>query len=140
MFEDNSKIEAIKPQDVLDAGIEQLDSRFDNMDPNSCEKHIKNMKAERDVLKPFIETSQLNKWSVAALDLAKDDYRKELDAETDNGVEMGFAASKLKEIEKRIAEGVQEDAQTSLQSKTRPRRKAKLDGTVAKFRSSQRQR
>jgi nuclear pore complex protein Nup133 len=120
----------------VDAGTDQLDHRFENIDASIRERLMKNMQAERDALRPYLDTSQLEKWCRAALDLARDDFRREVDAETDEGQSMRLAALKLQEIEEGIAQREQDTARAALQSKPRPKRKAKLDGSLTRFKAS----
>lgn len=96
IFEKDSSIEPIKPSDVVGAGTEELDHRLESMDDSTKEKLMRGMQAEDNALKPYLESSQLEKWQQTALDLAKEDNMQEVDAETDDGQRMGLRRSSLK--------------------------------------------
>lgn len=136
IFEKDSSIEPIKPSDVVGAGTEELDHRLESMDDSTKEKLMRGMQAEDNALKPYLESSQLEKWQQTALDLAKEDNMQEVDAETDDGQRMRVAKIKLEDIEAVIAGTERKAAKAALQSKGQPKRKSRLDDSVKKFRGS----
>jgi nuclear pore complex protein Nup133 len=127
LFEKNSKVKPISPQDVLGACTDELDHRFTRLDASIRERIMKDMQDEDDAMKPYIGTCRLNKWYQGALDLAKQDFAQEINDETNDGERMRQIAQKLQEVESGIAESEREKAESLLHSKPRYKPKAKAD-------------
>lgn len=131
--EDKSKntppITIFQPEEVLGAGTDELDHRFDEMGADVKQKHMKCMQLEDNALQPYLEKAQLGKWARAVLDLAKEDFMRGVDSDTDDGERKRLGALKLREIEERIAESsVEKSLPLKLHSKK----------SVAKFSHSRR--
>jgi len=139
IFEKDSNVKPITPQDVLGAGTEELDHRFKRLDTSIRERIMKDMQVEDNSLKPYIEKCRLDKWHQGTLDLATSDFRDEVAEETADGEQMRQAARKLSELEKGITKDEKSKAESLLQSKPRykPKPKSKLDSHKGStFRSS----
>lgn len=128
MFEKDSYITPISPRDVLGAGTETLELRFTGLDEHIRDTIMRDMQAEDDALLPLIEQNRLDKWHHSVLELAKADFAKEVDEETDGGKLMQEAEEMLEETEKRIKSNETGRAETLLHSKPRYKPKAKLNG------------
>ena len=127
----------MSPQDVVGACTDELDHRFLGLDASMREEIMRDMQAEDDRLKPYIQRCRLDKWYQAALDLAREDFTREVESETDQGKKLLSAAQKLREIERGIAENEKMKAESQLYAK--PRHKLKpLEGRTGKLRSSMR--
>jgi len=107
-------VKQFNPREILGAGSDELDHRFENIDQSGRDNLMRDMKAEDDTLMSFIEHSQLDHWYQAALDLAKQDFTEEVNKETDNGESMREVASRLEEIEKSIKAKARGDADAFL--------------------------
>lgn len=136
LFDKNSTVRPISPHDVLGACRDELDHRFTRLDASIREMIMKAMQVEDEKLKPYIEKARLDKWYESILDLAKEDSEKELTEETNSGASMKDVENQLAEVERGIAEGERRKAESLLHSKPRYKPKAKMNGSVAKFRSS----
>lgn len=143
MFEKNSTIKSMSPQDVLGACTDELDHRFNGLDANMRDDLMKDMQVEDDRLKPFIKKCRLEKWYQGALDLAKQDFAAEVDDQTDDGKRMARAAERLREIEKGIADKEKSKADSLLHRPSPVKPIARLEGGAPvgrRLRSSTRQR
>ena len=98
---------------------------------------MRDMQAEDDRLKPYIQRCRLDKWYQAALDLAKEDFTREIENETDQGQKLLSAAQKLREIERGIAENEKRKAESQLHSKARYKTRP-FEGKAGKFQRSKR--
>jgi len=136
LFDKNSTVRPISPHDVLGACTDELDHRFTRLDASIREMIMKAMQVEDEALKPYIQKARLDKWYESILDLAKEDSEKELTEETNSGASMKNVENQLAEVERSIAEGERRKAEGLLHSKPRYKSKAKMNGSVAKFRSS----
>jgi nuclear pore complex protein Nup133 len=134
LFDEKSAVKPISPQDVLGAGTEALGHRFTGLDASIRERIMKDMQAEDEKLKPFIESSRLDKWYQTALVQAKQDYAEEINEENDDGRKMKEADEALDEVERGIKESERQKAENLLHSK--PRHKPKMNGSVGSFRRS----
>lgn len=138
MFEKNSSIKPMSPQDVLGACTDELDHRFNGLDVNMREELMKDMQVEDDRLKPFIQRCRLEKWYQGALDLAKQDFTAATDDQTDDGKRMSRAAEKLREIERSIAETERSKAESELHQPSPVKAKSRIEGAASRLRSSTR--
>ncbi len=136
LFDKNSTVKAFSPHDVLGACRDELDHRFTRLDASIREIIMKAMQVEDEVLKPYIEKARLDKWYESILDLAKEDIEKELTEETNRGASMKDVENQLAEVERGIAESERRKAESLLHSKPRYKPKAKMNGSVTRFRSS----
>ena len=127
----------MSPQDVVGACTDELDHRFLGLDASMREEIMRDMQAEDDRLKPYIQRCRLDKWYQAALDLAKEDFTREIENETDQGQKLLSAAQKLREIERGIAENEKRKAESQLHSKARYKIRP-LEGKAGKFQRSKR--
>lgn len=116
IFENNSPVKHINPQQILGSCSDELDHRFKGMDASQRETLVKDMQAEDDALVPFIEHSQLDRWYQAAMDLAKQDFTDEVNQETNEGDSMKLVALQLAEIEKDLRAKSREEAEELLHS------------------------
>ena len=135
LFEKNSKLKPISPQDILGACTDELDHRFKGLETGMRDRIMKDMQDEDDALKPYIDACRLSKWYQSALDLAKQDFADELNEETNDGERMRQIAQKLLDIEKGIKDSEQEKAEGLLHSKPRYKPKAKAS-RIGNFRAS----
>jgi nuclear pore complex protein Nup133 len=138
MFEKNSIVKPMSPQDVLGACTNELDHRFNGLDVNMRDEIMKDMQVEDDRLSPYIQKCRLDKWYQGALDLAKLDYTEEVDDETEEGEKMLNAAQTLREIEKGIAERERGTAESLLRQKPRFTPQPRLEVGASRFGSSPR--
>ncbi|KAH8821044.1 Non-repetitive/WGA-negative nucleoporin C-terminal-domain-containing protein [Xylogone sp. PMI_703] len=138
LFEKDTYVNPSSPQEVLGAGVTELDHRFHGLDASIRDSIMKDMQSEDDALKPFIETSRLEKWYHGTLDLAKQDFTEEVTEETDNGEKMRRMADQLKEIEASISEKEQQTASAILHSKPRFKMSVKTDYALGSSRHSSR--
>jgi nuclear pore complex protein Nup133 len=138
MFEENSPIKPMGPQDVLGACTDDLDHRFNGLDVSMREELMKDMQVEADRLKPSIQKCRLEKWYQGALVLAKQDYTAAVDDQTDDGKRMASAAERLREIEKGIAESVRSKAETELHRPSPVKAKSRVESASSRLRSSTR--
>jgi nuclear pore complex protein Nup133 len=113
----------LSPQEVLGACTDELDSRFHRGDASIRERIMGDMQSEDDLLKPYIDTCRLEKWHQGALDLARQDFREEVEQETNEGSDMKMAAAALEHMEKSIADNERERAEGLLLSRPRVRAK-----------------
>jgi nuclear pore complex protein Nup133 len=127
----------MSPQDVVGACTDELDHRFLRLDASMREEIMRDMQVEDDRLKPYIQRCRLDKWYQAALDLAKEDFTREIENETDQGQKLLSAAQKLREIERGIAENEKRNAESQLHSKARYKTRP-LEGKAGKFQRSKR--
>ena len=116
IFENNSPVKHISPQQILGALSGELDHRFKSMDASQRETLVKDMQAEDDALIPYLEHSQLDHWYQAAMDLAKQDFTDEVNQETNDGNNMKLVALQLSEIEKDLRNKSREEAEELLHS------------------------
>lgn len=135
LFDKKSDIKPMSPEDVLGAGVEELDSRFSESDDSIREEIVQDMLVEDATLRPLIEKCRLDKWYQTTLSQAKDDHDAELNEETDDGSKMNEIAAKLADLEEGIAESEMKKAETLLHSKPKIKPKPKTNG-VGNFRSS----
>ncbi|RFU29686.1 hypothetical protein B7463_g6664, partial [Scytalidium lignicola] len=138
LFEKDPYVNPLSPEEVIGAGVTELDHRFNGLDASIRESIMKDMQSEDDALKPFIETCRLEKWYHGAMDLAKQDFTEEVTDETNDGEMMRRVAEQLKEIESSISEKEQQAASSLLYSKPRYKMNAKSDYTLGSSRSSRR--
>lgn len=125
----------MSPEDVLGAGVDELDSRFAESDASIREQIMQDMFVEDATLRPLIEKCRLDQWYQSALSQAKDDHDAELNEETDDGSRMNQIATKLADLEEGIAESEMKKAESLLHSKPKFKPKPKVNG-VGNFRSS----
>jgi nuclear pore complex protein Nup133 len=138
LFERDSGVKPISPENVLGAYTEELNHRFTGLDVSIQESIKKDMQAEDEALSRYIETCQLEKWYQAALDLAKRDIMEEVHEETEDGEKMQRVAANLVEIESQINQNERDKAESLLHSKLRYKPKSKLDRSLSHFRASNR--
>ncbi|KAH8596344.1 Non-repetitive/WGA-negative nucleoporin C-terminal-domain-containing protein [Bisporella sp. PMI_857] len=131
LFEKDSPVKQLSPQDILGAGTRELDHRFDRLDVSIRETIMKDMQAEDSALSLFIEQSQLDNWYKAAMDLAKSDFEGEVHLETNEGDSMRYAASLLQEKEQSIKGQAKLDAEKVFNSK-KSKVQEKLEGKFLK--------
>lgn len=135
LFDKRSDIKPMSPEDVLGAGVEELDSRFSESDASIREQVMQDMLVEDAALRPLIEKCRLDQWYQSALSQAKDDHDAELNEETDDGSRMNRIATKLADLEEGIAESEMKKAESLLHSKPKFKPKPKVNG-IGNFRSS----
>lgn len=135
LFDVPSNIRPFSPEDVLGAGTDELDHRFRGLDASIRETIMNDMQVEDDLLKPFIQTSRLNKWYQGTLDLARQDYEEEMAEETSAGMRTKQAEEQLAQIEQAVAEKEREGASKRLHSKSKFKPMARLNGST-NFRAS----
>ncbi|KAM3072879.1 hypothetical protein ACMFMF_007207 [Clarireedia jacksonii] len=131
IFDKDSTMSPLSPQEVLGACTDELDHRFHRLDASIRERIMGDMQSEDDLLKPYIDTCRLEKWHQGALDLARQDFREEVEQKTNEGGDAKKAAEMLEDIEKRIANDERERAEGLLLLKPRVRAKRpglKLEG------------
>ena len=133
LFDKDSNIKPMSPEEVVGAGTEYLGQRFARLDASIKETIMRDMQVEDAALKPFIETCRLDKWFQSALELSKEDFKKELDEQTDDGEKMRQAEQMLAGIEARIKENELRKADSLLHSQPRHKPRAKINGN---FKSS----
>lgn len=97
---------------------------------------MKDMKAEDEALKKYIEKCRIEKWFEEAMDLARRSIEDELNEATEDGQIMREIAEDLRELEREIASEGQKLAWSILQPKPRQNPKAKLNGTKKILRSA----
>lgn len=136
LFDNDPYVHPSSPQDVIGAGVTELDHRFKGLDASIKESIMKDMQSEDDALKPFIDSCRLEKWYHGALDLAKQDFADAVAGETNDGERMQRMADQLKEIEASITYKEQERASTLLHGKPRYKMNLKSDYTLRDSRSS----
>jgi nuclear pore complex protein Nup133 len=134
LFDEKSTVKPVSPEDVLGAGTEELDHRFNGLDVSIREKIMKDMQAEDIQLTPFIESSRLDKWCQTALAQAKQDYTEEVNDENDGGRKMKEGEEALNKVERDIKESERKKGEGLLHSK--PRHKPKMNGSLESFRRS----
>jgi nuclear pore complex protein Nup133 len=120
----------MEPKEVLGAGIDEVDSRFKNLDASIRDGIMRDMQDEDDTLKPLIDKHRLEKWFQGVLDLAKHDYAEGLAAETEDGQNMQSVALELQNLEKAIEEQERGKAESLLKTKLRFKPKVKLNGST----------
>ena len=113
-----------------------MGERFASLDASIRDRILRDMQVEDGKLRPFIEKSRLEKWYHAALELARDDFKLELDEQTDDGEKMKQAEKALSEIEEGIKEDEERKAEGLLHSKPRYKLRSKVSGGLGNFRSS----
>ncbi|PQE30489.1 hypothetical protein CJF32_00010252 [Rutstroemia sp. NJR-2017a WRK4] len=123
IFDKDPTMSPLSPQEVLGACTDELDSRFVRSDASIRERFMGDMQSEDDALKPYINTCRLEKWHQGALDLARQDFRDEVEQETNEGGDMKMAAAALEDMEKSVADNERERAEGFLLSKPRTRAK-----------------
>jgi hypothetical protein len=136
MFEKPSTLTPVSPRGALGACTEELDDRFRNLDAGVRAPLLKDMRAEDESLKQYIEKSRLEKWFEAAFDLAKRDVEDEVNDETEEGEGMKEMAKQVHEMEQKIASDGRQAAIDMLRSKPRYKAKSKLNGSVGGFKGS----
>merc|ERR1712093_436233 len=128
-FEKNKNMKPMNNEEVLGAGVADVEGRFANTDASTLERIVGDMQVEDDNLR-------LKDWYGTVLDKAKQDYETELAEETDVGKNMQQAQARLAIAEGEIREAELRRADTLLHSKQRYRPKAKTNGRLGKFRQS----
>ncbi len=136
MFEQPSKLTPASPQGALGACTEELDDRFRSLDAGVKAPLLKDMQAEDDALRHYIEKSRLEKWFGGAFDLAKRDVQDEVNEETEESEAMKEMAKLVFETEQKIASDGRQAAIDMLRSKPRYKAKSKLNGSVGGFTGS----
>lgn len=136
MFEKPSPLAPVSPRGALGACAEELDDRFRGLDAGVRASLLKDMQAEDESLKRYIEKCRLEKWFEGALDLAKRDVQEEMNEETEDGEAMRDMARRLLEMEQKIASDGKKVAVNMLRSKPRYKARPKLNGLVGGFKSS----
>jgi nuclear pore complex protein Nup133 len=136
MFEKPSPLAPVSPRAALGACTEELDDRFRGLDSGIRASLLKDMQAEDEFLKHYIEKCRLEKWFEGALDLAKRDVQEEMHEEMEEGKAMKEIAKQLHETEQEIALKGEKAAMDMLRSKPRYKARPKLNGSVGGFRNS----
>jgi nuclear pore complex protein Nup133 len=136
LFEKPSAFSLISPVQALDACTEELDERFRGLDAGVRGPILKDMQAENDLLKHYVDKCRLEKWFEGTLDLANRDFVEEVNEETEDGKVMQQVAKNLREMEDRIASAERQHAVEMLRSKPRYKARPKLNGSVGLLRSS----
>jgi nuclear pore complex protein Nup133 len=110
-------VKACSPSDVQAAGCDDPGQRFGKADQALHGKAVKEMVAESQKLRAHMAKSQLEKWFASAVDLAREDLRRERPAEAgdDGGVQR--ARTELAQIEARIAQRTFEAGQAMLRAR-----------------------
>ena len=91
------------------------------------------MQTENSALVPYVEGHQLDRWFQSALDLAKEDFAREVDLETDEGGKMSEAAQDLEKIEHKITEDEKTSAEKALHRGTADLEKFKNHSSLPRF-------
>jgi nuclear pore complex protein Nup133 len=136
LFEKPSSLSPVSPRGALGASTDELDERFRGLDSSVREPLLKDMQAEDQSLKDYIDKCRLEKWFEGALDLAKRDVQEEAHRETEDGEIMTRVAQKLREKEEMIAAEGRKAAMEMLRAKPRYKPKPKLNGSMGGFKSS----
>jgi nuclear pore complex protein Nup133 len=136
MFEKPSPLAPVSPRGALGACTEELDDRFRGLDTGVRASLLRDMRAEDEVLKQYIEKCRLEKWFDGAFDLAKRDVQEEMNEETQEGKAMKEMAQQVHEMEQKIASDGGKAAMDMLRSKPRYKARPKLNGSVGGFRNS----
>ncbi len=134
LFDEKSTVKPVSPEDVLGAGTDKLDHRFNGLDASIRERIMKDMEAEDILLTPYIESCRLEKWYQTTLGQAKQDFEREVNDENDGGRKMKEAEEALDEVERAIKESERRKAENLLHSK--PRYRSTLSGSLGSFRRS----
>jgi len=134
MFEKPSTLTPVSPQGALGACTEELDDRFRSLDAGVKAPLLKDMQAEDDSLRRYIEKSRLEKWFEGAFDLAKRDVQDEVNEEMEESEAMKEMAKQVFKMEQTIASDGRQAAIDILRSKPRYKAKSKLNGSVGGFR------
>jgi nuclear pore complex protein Nup133 len=135
LFEKPSEFSPISPVQALGACTEELDERFKGLDAGVRGSILRDMQAENDMLRHYVDKCRLEKWFEGTLDLANRDFVEEVNEETEDGKVMQQVARKLKEMEAQIARAEQRHAVEMLRSKPRFRARPKAGGSVGFSRS-----
>ncbi|QSZ32551.1 hypothetical protein DSL72_002129 [Monilinia vaccinii-corymbosi] len=129
IFEKDLTIQPLSPQEVIGACTVELEQRWSRIDASMRERMMQDYQIEDDALTPYLETARLEKWHQQVLDLAKQDFRNEIEEETNEGSIMNQEAAKtLEDLERSIAENEKGRAEDMLMSKPRYRSKPTFDG------------
>jgi len=119
------------PEDVQGAGIEEVDSRFQNMDGSIKDGFMRDLRDEDNALKPAIEKYRLERWFQGVLDLAKGDYAESLAVETESGPNMESVVTELQRLETAIQEQEIGKSESLLKTKLRFKPgKVRLNGST----------
>lgn len=131
-FEKNKNMKPMNNEEVLGAGVADVEGRFVNTDTSTLERIVGDMQVEDDRLQ-LEDKNRLKDWYQTVLDKAKQDYETELAEETDDGKNMQQAQARLALAEGDIRENELRRADALLHSKQRYRPKPKANGHLGKF-------
>jgi nuclear pore complex protein Nup133 len=121
---------------MLDSSTKELDERFKGLDASVRGPIMKDMQAENELLRHYVEKCRLEKWFEGTLDLAKQDVAEEVNEESENSRATEQEAKNLKQMEDQIAKAEQQHALEMLRSKPRYKARTKLHGSIGLGRSS----
>ncbi|KAK6604880.1 hypothetical protein H4I96_05462 [Botrytis cinerea] len=129
IFEKDLTIKSLTPEEVIGACTEELEQRWSRIDASMRERMMQDYQIEDDALTQYIDTARIDKWHQQAVELAKQDFREEIGAETSTGSAMDREAARtLEELERSIADNEKGKAEGMLLSKPRHRAKIGYDG------------
>ncbi|KAF7905195.1 uncharacterized protein EAF01_005716 [Botrytis porri] len=129
IFEKDLTIKPLTPEEVIGACTEELEQRWSRIDASMRERMMQDYQIEDDALTQFIDTARIDEWHQQAVELAKQDFRDEVGAETSAGSVMDREAARtLEELERSIADNEKGKAEGMLLSKPRHRAKIGYDG------------
>ncbi|ESZ92355.1 hypothetical protein SBOR_7265 [Sclerotinia borealis F-4128] len=132
IFEKDLTIKALSPQEVIGACTNELEQRWSRIDASMRERMMQDYQIEDAELNIYFEAARIEKWHQQALELAKQDFRNEIGAETNEGSVMDREAARtLEDLERSIADNEKGKAEGMLMSKPRHRVRPKFDGRVS---------
>jgi nuclear pore complex protein Nup133 len=113
LFDDDTGIVPICPQDVLGACTERLDHRFTGADIALQQNLLSDYQVEDGRFQELINKHRMKSWYESALEAARNDHREELNQITSDGSETGLGTDALELAEKQIAEKEQRKVDSS---------------------------
>lgn len=129
IFEKDLTIKPLSPQEVIGACTDELEQRWSRIDASMRKRMMEDYQIEDEVLNSYLETARIENWHQQAAELAKQDFRNEIGAESTEGSIMNREAARtLEDLERSIADNEKERAESMLLSRPRHRARPKFDG------------
>jgi len=133
LFDKPSRLQVLKPEQVVGACTEELDDRYRGLDAGVRQPLLADMRAEDAQLKEYMGKFRLAKWFEGTLDLARRSVAEEAREARKEEMGMRSVARQLQDIEAEITERQRKAALEMLRSKPRHRPRVRVGGS---FRSS----
>lgn len=136
LFDNDSTVSVISPEEIVGACTDELDSRYLGLDDSIRDKIMRDYCVEDDDFNNYLETCRLDQWHSSILEQAKKDYADGIAGEIEDGKNMNVAKFDLQELEESIAQKELGKAEGLLRSRHPFKPKSRISGGAGSFRSS----